>query len=304
MNNGELESLYSQIRAEEKASLARRIDAAFIKAPRLKFLDSERARLLSEVGLRRIDAATGKKLLWDIKCEEETILHSIGMSEDDLTLHYRCAICQDTGFLNNSRQQCSCRLMYRERLKKSDSINDREVFAKFRSDIFPTPEQKRNALNAKQVCEYYAQELPAPKKPNVFLLGMPGLGKTYLCNAIGYQAIANGIEAERVTAYSIVQTVMKDIRERTDYAFRYQNLPLLIIDDIGSEPTIPNVSNEWLFSIINERILATRATVLSSNFTLIQLQEKYGERFMSRLCDKNTTQLLQLIGNNLRINKQ
>jgi DNA replication protein DnaC len=97
---------------------------------------------------------------------------------------------------------------------------------------------------------------------------------------------------------------MKDIREHSDYALRYQNLPLLIIDDIGSEPTIPNVSNEWLFSIVNERILATRATVLSSNYTLIQLQEKYGERFMSRLCDKNTTQLLQLVGNNLRINKQ
>lgn len=304
MINAELENLYSQIRAEEKSSLARRIDAAFTKAPRLKFLDSERARLLSEVGSRKIDASTGKRMLLDIKNEEETILNSIGMSADDLTLHFRCTICQDTGLINNSRQQCSCRLMYRERLKKSDSINDREVFANFRSDIFSTPEQKRNALNAKQVCEHYAQELPAPNKPNIFLLGMPGLGKTFLCNAIGYHAIANGIEAERVTAYSIVQTVMKDIRERTDYAFRYQDIPLLIIDDIGSEPTIPNVSNEWLFSIVNERIIATRATVLSSNFTLIQLQEKYGERFMSRLCDKNTSQLLLLIGNNLRINKQ
>lgn len=303
MNTEALDNLYKQIQAEEKALLLSRINEAFSKAPRLKALDQERAQLLCDVGSRKIDAKTGMERLQSIDAEEHSILLAIGMSADSLALHVRCSICNDTGYINGTHQPCSCRLLYREQLKATNNINSDEVFSNFLTDIFPTLEQKRNAINAKMICETYAKSLPTPTKQNIFLLGMPGLGKTFLCNAIGYEAIQKGINSERVTTYSIIQTVMKDIRERTDSALRYQNIPLLIIDDIGSEPIIPNVTNEWLFSIINERILTKRPTVFSSNLTLTQLQDKYGERFMSRLCDRNTTQLLQLVGNNLRVIK-
>jgi DNA replication protein DnaC len=129
---------------------------------------------------------------------------------------------------------------------------------------------------------------------------MPGLGKSFLGNAIAYEALLRGVDAERVTAYAFVQTVLKDIRERTERTLRYQRVPLLVLDDLGSEPSIPNVSFEWLFAVINERTLAGLATVCSSNLTLKQLSDFYDERFMSRLCDRNTTQVLQLTGQNLR----
>ena len=129
---------------------------------------------------------------------------------------------------------------------------------------------------------------------------MPGLGKSFLGNAIAYEALSRGIDAERVTAYAFIQTVLLDIREQTQKAARYQNVPLLVLDDLGSEPVIPNVSFEWLFAVINERTLAGLATVCSTNLTLSQLQTRYDDRFMSRLCDKNTTLVLHLTGDNLR----
>ena len=113
-------------------------------------------------------------------------------------------------------------------------------------------------------------------------------------------ALSRGIDAERVTAYAFIQAVLQDIREQTQRAARYQSVPLLVLDDLGSEPVIPNVSFEWLFAVINERTLAGLATVCSTNLTLSQLQTRYDDRFMSRLCDKNTTLVLHLTGENLR----
>ncbi len=295
-----LDNYYEQIRAEEHEALKRRIDDAFARSPRLQQLDHARSKLFSDLGAKKITAVEGKQQLDAISAEELEILASLGLSSDALTLHVRCELCGDTGYIGASHQPCACRLLYRERLRGSDGVNERETFSNFSQDIFPTAEQKKRTLNAKTICERYAKALPVPEKPNLLLLGMPGLGKSFLGNAIAYEALLRGVDAERVTAYAFVQAVLKDIRERTERAQRYQRVPLLVLDDLGSEPSIPNVSFEWLFAVINERTLAGRATVCSSNLTLKQLSDFYDERFMSRLCDRNTTQVLQLTGENLR----
>lgn len=295
-----LDNYYERIRAEEHEALSRRIDDAFARAPRLSEIDHERSRLFSDLGTRKITVPEGKRRLAEISDEEQQILASLGLSPDTLTLHVRCELCNDTGYVGPAHQPCACRLLHRERLRGSDGVNDRETFPNFSQNIFPTMEQKKRTLNAKTICERYAKALPMPEKPNLLLLGMPGLGKSFLGNAIAYEALLRGVDAERVTAYAFVQSVLKDIRERTEHTQRYQRVPLLVLDDLGSEPNIPNISFEWLFAVINERTLASRATVCSSNLTLKQLSDFYDERFMSRLCDRNTTQVLQLTGENLR----
>lgn len=300
MTHVTLDNYYEHIRAEEHEALSRRIDDAFMRAPRLKTLDSERSRLFSDLGARKITAQEGKRRLDEISAEEQAILASLGLSPDALSLHVRCELCNDTGYVGVAHQPCACRLLYRERLRGSDGVNERETFLNFSQDVFPNAEQKKRTVNAKVICERYAKALPLPEKPNLLLLGMPGLGKSFLGNAIAYEALLRGVDAERVTAYAFVQAVLKDIRERTEHTQRYQRVPLLVLDDLGSEPSIPNVSFEWLFAVINERTLAGRATVCSSNLTLKQLSDFYDERFMSRLCDRNTTQVLQLTGENLR----
>ena len=103
------------------------------------------------------------------------------------------------------------------------------------------------------------------------------------------------------TAYAFIQTVLQDIREQTQrQRFAIKTYHLLCIDDLGSEPVIPNVSIEWLFAIINERTLAGLATVCSTNLRSHSCKTRYDDRFMSRLCDKNTTLVLHLTGENLR----
>ena len=300
MINDQLDSLYARIRAEEREARETRVREAYARAPQLRALNEERARLFIDLGSRKITPEASKARLSEIFEEEKLLLASIGMPQDALELHVRCTLCADTGYIGTTNKPCSCRLLKREALRGSDGVNARETFANFSTDIFPSAEQKKRSINAKLLCEQFANSLPNPEKPSILLFGMPGLGKSYLGNAIAYEALSRGIDAERVTAYAFIQTVLQDIREQTQKAARYQSVQLLVLDDLGSEPVIPNVSFEWLFAVINERTLAGLATVCSTNLTLSQLQTRYDDRFMSRLCDKNTTLVLHLTGENLR----
>ena len=300
MINDQLDNLYARIRAEEREARETRVREAYAHEPRLKALDEARARLFIDLGKRKITSEESKARLAEIFDEEKRLLVSIGMPQDALELRVRCKLCNDTGYLGAGSKPCSCRLLKREALRGSDGVNARETFANFSTEIFPSTEQKKRTINAKLLCEQFASSLPAPEKPSILLFGMPGLGKSFLGNAIAYEALSRGIDAERVTAYAFIQTVLQDIREQTQRAARYQGVPLLVLDDLGSEPVIPNVSFEWLFAVINERTLAGLATVCSTNLTLSQLQTRYDDRFMSRLCDKNTTLVLHLTGENLR----
>ena len=300
MMNDRLDNLYARIRAEERDAREARVNDAYARAPRLRELDEERADLFIRLGARKVTADESKRRLAEIFAEEKSILAKLGLPENALALHHRCEKCADTGYIGANSKPCSCRLLHREAMRGADGVNARETFASFSTDLYPSAEQKRRSVNAKLICEQFAASLPTPEKPNILLFGMPGLGKSYLGNAIAYDALARGIDAERITAYGFVQTVLRDIREQTQHAARYQSVPLLVLDDLGSEPVIPNVSFEWLFAVINERTLAGLATVCSTNYSLAQLQQRYDERFMSRLCDKNTTQVLHLTGENLR----
>lgn len=300
MINETLENYYAQIRAEERASLEKRIEEAYLLAPKLKELDANRANLFSELGTRAISADQAKQQLELISLAEKKLLASIGLHPSALTLQYKCTLCHDTGFIGTSRKPCTCRLLLREKLRGSDGINDRETFCNFSEDIYLSAEQKKRTLTAKAVCENYAASLPHPRKPNILLIGSPGLGKSFLGNAIAHSALENGIESLRITAYAFTQKVFDDIRNQTEHVKSLHSIPLLVLDDLGSEPIIPNVSTEWLFAVINERVLQNLPTVCITNLDLRGLQAKYGERLASRLYDVNTTQVLPLTGENLR----
>ena len=293
---------YNRIRLEERDALEQRVSAAYARAPQLAELDARRAKILLDAGTGALSAAECRAALSAADSEEHAVLCSLGLPADWLRLRYRCAACQDTGYVGSApKRPCACRLQLRERLLDGTGINDAETFSHFSEDIYPDESQKRRALNAEKLCMAYAASLPAPEKPNLLLLGMPGLGKSFLANAVAYEAISRGVDAVRVTAYAFVQSILQGFSEHTSPAARYQSVPLLVLDDLGSEPDIPNVSTEWLFAVVNERMAARRATVVATNLSLLELNARYGERVMSRLADKSATTALQLTGSNLRI---
>ena len=57
---------------------------------------------------------------------------------------------------------------------------------------------------------------------------------------------------------------------------------LMIIDDLGTEFATSFTSSE-LFNIINSRILEKKPVIISTNLSLNDIKEKYGERISSRI---------------------
>jgi DNA replication protein DnaC len=100
---------------------------------------------------------------------------------------------------------------------------------------------------------------------DVLWMGPPGVGKSFLVQALGYEAIKQGF----VVLYRSIFDVVRDFLH--DEAFggeermlsKYLKPDLLIIDDMGMKQ-LPKRSGEYLFEIIMRRY-ETRSTMMTSN---------------------------------------
>ena len=100
---------------------------------------------------------------------------------------------------------------------------------------------------------------------DMLFLGPPGVGKSHLVQAIGYQAIKIGHVVLYRSIFDLVKEFLQDEalagEDRT--LARYLKTDLLIIDDMGLKQ-LPKRSGEFLFEIIMRRY-ETRSTIMTSN---------------------------------------
>jgi DNA replication protein DnaC len=120
------------------------------------------------------------------------------------------------------------------------------------------------SINRKQIYELatcrFIRELR-----DVLFLGPPGVGKSFLVQALGNEAIKQGF----IVLYRSIFDVVRDFLQDEAFAgqdkvlARYLKPDLLIIDDMGMKQ-LPRHSGEYLFEIIMRRY-ETRSTIMTSN---------------------------------------
>ena len=100
---------------------------------------------------------------------------------------------------------------------------------------------------------------------DVLFLGPPGVGKSYLVQALGYQAIKAGFVVLYRSIFDVVRDFLHDEppEGQDKILARYLKPDLLIIDDMGMKQ-LPRRSGEVLFEIIMRRY-ETRSTMMTSN---------------------------------------
>ena len=314
----ELLAEYQAQRAQNEKELDARIDRAEALDPEIARLREENRTLAFDT-MRRVmqmqddqqrrEAAEQMKRRGQFNNGEiRRRLRAAGLPEDDLELKYRCPVCRDTGYVGDAPSRfCDCfETRLRLKLYEDGSMAglDEQSFARFDLERFPEENGQRAQMKlVRQSCEDYANRFPQTRFLNLLLTGAGGLGKTYLLNCIYGQVIGRGFPAVRITAFRMFQCMRNQHFSNADADVNFDQListPLLLIDDLGSEPMLRNVTVEYLFTLLNERMAAGRHTVIATNLSPLQLQETYGERVASRLLDRSRCATIKLAGKDLR----
>ncbi len=151
-------------------------------------------------------------------------------------------------------------------VRQERAINRRVKAASFR-DLKPLDQfdfSFNSSIKRKQIYDLATCRFIREMR-DVLLLGPPGVGKSHLCQAIGYEAIKQGHTVLYRSIFDVVRDFLHDeTMGGTDKVLAgYLKPELLIVDDMGMKQ-LPKRSGEFLFEIIMRRY-ETRSTIMTSN---------------------------------------
>ena len=233
------------------------------------------------------------------------------VSLDDLEIRYACKDCRDTGFSGDNRKTfCHC-LTNRvaQLMLSSQNLDSDSTFENFDESIFPSAgsvdnegrSQREHIIHIKNKAMHWCDSFPETNKMQTLFIGATGVGKSYLSNCIAHEIIKKGYSVVNSTASGINEAMLKTINDKDNSLIDiFKSCDLLIIDDLGVESMIKNITVETLYDVIEYRLLNKRHTIICTNLGMQAIEKKYGYRLSSRIISPKNTALMQILGVDLR----
>ena len=254
------------------------------------------------------------------------LLQAKGYPVDYLAPVCNCPLCGDTGFIyeNSVRKQCEClKKAYQQALAQADgNEGENQTFAAFDPMRFPdaplpgtgvtqreymmavrdkfpdaplpgTDVTQREYMNVvRDKCRRFAANAGSGPIKTLLLHGGSGLGKTFLLNCVGHEA----------------QDLLMDLKNayfsrNEEAAEAYFDAELLLIDDLGMEPLMENITVEQIYNLLSSREKRGLYTVITTNLSRDELKKRYTERMTSRLLDPRTGMAIAFLGQDIRLMK-
>lgn len=232
----------------------------------------------------------------DLKNKINNFLAIKNIDASKLTPNYECKICNDTGVAGG--RICKC-LTSELNLQLSLMASSQTEFKSF-SDI------NKNIMDDTDLkaCEWlktWCLRYPNITKSNINIIGGAGSGKTFLLECIANELIRKGVVVCYKTAFELNELArLYHIGKSYDFS-DCLNAEVLLIDDLGTEPILKNVTKEYLYNLINVRQINNHPTFISTNLSLDNILSRYDERIFSRLANKNLSINIELISSDKRL---
>lgn len=294
-----LDNLYQEIRSNNLKKYNKRLENIYSINPELKTLNNNIKKLTFQLikSNNQIKSNQLKIRINEIRNKLKNILNDLNLPDNYLDNIYTCTICNDTGYILN--EKCSCLITNLTKLYLNDSELKLSIlknnFNNFDFSFYSNNITQNNKISpSSNIKNIYANILNYIKtfktnKSNLLFNGECGSGKTFMTHCIAKDLLDKGYSVLYKTSEDLfiellhyyINKNVNNFNENINDSFLMQ-CDLLIIDDLGTENQ-NKLYHSNFFNFINKKLILNKKIIISTNFTLRDLQQVYSDRIFSRI---------------------
>ena len=306
----------AQARSDREQENRAHLALAYEQQPRLREIDRQLRMTMASAARAAFAGGEAVSMMEQAKRENQALqqerkrIVETCFEEGFLDETPICAVCSGSGYVGSTMCDCLAELCRQEQKKELTFLSaGRESFDQFRLDYYSDKPTAAGYVprvimeKTYQTCRRYAFGFHS-KAGNLLFSGNTGLGKTFLSACIARAVADQGYSVVYESAGKLFQTMEKARFEANDEnrraAAKYTECDLLIVDDLGTELPGQFVTAA-LYSIINDRLLESKPTIISTNLSEEELVRRYNPQIASRL--RGSYKRVAFVGDDIRLLK-
>ncbi len=309
----------AQAREDRESENRQHLARAYEQVPRLREIDIELRRTMAMAAQAAfVGGGDAQSALADVKNanlalqRERETLAKTWFEEGYLDDSPICETCGGLGYVGSTMCECLRELCRQEQKKELTLLSGgKESFSQFRLDYYPDrADAKYGGASPRMImernfrtCRTYASAFTA-NAGSLLFNGGTGLGKTFLSACIARTVADRGYSVVYESAPHLFGKLERakfgndeEARKETE---KYNACDLLIVDDLGTEMPGQFVTAA-LYSLVNDRLLAGKPMVISTNLNVEEMGRRYSPQIASRLHGSFTR--LTFVGEDIRVLK-
>lgn len=309
---------YDEDRTLAHSEKERRIKEVREKLPKIAEIENEISRLgIENFGniiknperSKEINEEFEKKLA-ELKKQKEKLLEENNIPKDYDQVKYKCEKCLDTGYEDTKKCSCFIQKIIKLRYKISNMEAILRDFEDFSFEYYSDKKDPKYDMTEKEnIIDIYNKAISFSEKKegkSLLFYGNCGTGKTFLSSCIAKRMMDNGYSVIYMTAAGLIEKYEEykygkgNPDEEKETLELLYDADLLIIDDLGTEVK-SSIALQFLFEIMNKRILNNKKMIISTNLKMSEIIKRYTERIGSRIYE--SFEILNFRGRDIRIQK-
>lgn len=236
-----------------------------------------------------------------LKTTEEEIkqyLLAKGYTEEILSDTASCDFCNDTGVYQGQMCECAKRVFIELSEQRSPLLSGLpDGLAQVDYSVYDG-----NEKTYRKYASFMKKMMVDGDLSFAVVSGKAGTAKTYLSCVSAREYMKKGNDVLAINALRLNQKFLAYhcafLESKQELWDELSRPDLLYIDDLGVEPILNNVTVTYLYALLVDRM--DKKTIITTNLDQLKLEERYGQRILSRLLDKRKGAMLTFEGEDLR----